>query len=398
MRYKFPIRNRPSVPGEIVSNASQSLTGLKVVEIGSSVAAPYAAWILAALGADVIKVERPDSGDDARQWGRMFEDGSSSYFHALNRDKRGITVDFTNETECQWLREFCTKEADVVIQNMRPGSIDKYGLGAKDLTERNAQLIYCNLWAFGRLGPMKDKPGYDPLMQAYGGLMSVTGHNGDAPIRVGTSIIDMGTGLWCAVGILAALKHRTDEGKGCVVDASLYETSLAWMTNVTATVQVDGKPPEKQGSGARGMAPYQAYECSDGHLIVAAPNDRLFAKLADVLGHPEWPSDQRFNSNLNRYQNLTALNAVMEPVFRAQTRAHWRDAFDAVGVPTAPVQEIPEMMVDPQTEALGILQDLAAQGPKLMGMPLSFDGQRPPLRRYAPELGQHNKDIKGGDD
>ena len=370
------------------------LAGLTVVEIGTSVAAPYAAWILAALGADVIKVEPPGKGDDARQWGKMFADGSSSYFHALNRDKRGVTVDLKDEAERNWLKAFCIAEADVVIQNMRPGRVEGFGLGARDLRAANPRLIYCNLWAFGAVGPMKEKPGYDPLMQAYGGLMSLTGHEGDAPVRVGTSIIDMGSGLWCVVGILTALHTRRVTGEGCVIDASLYETSVAWMTNSVASVGVDGKRPEKQGSGARGLAPYQAYPCSDGHLIVAAPNDRLFERLAGVLGHPEWPDDPRFNSNQNRYANLAELNALMEPVLAAETRRHWRDALDRVGVPTAPVQEIPEMIVDPQTEALHILQSLGG-GPNLMGMPLSFDGVRPPLRRYAPGLGEHNEEIKG---
>ena len=380
---------------ELTPNATQSLLGLKVVEMGSSVAAPYAAWILASLGADVIKVERPGAGDDARHWGQMFEDGSSTYFHALNRDKRGITVDLTDQSDRQWLRDFCINEADVVIQNMRPGSIDKYGLGATDLRAANPKLIYCNLWAFGHTGPMKNKPGYDPLMQAYGGLMSVTGHKGDAPIRVGTSIVDMGTGLWSAIGILSALKHRTDTGKGCLVDTSLYETSVAWMSIVSSTVQVDGQAPEKQGSGAGGIAPYQAYECSDGHLIIAAPNDSLFEKLAGVLGHPEWSSDPRFNSNINRFQNLSVLNELIEPELKQHPRSHWRDAFDQVSLPTAPVQDIPEMINDPQTEALGIIQSLAKNSPDLMGMPLSFNGERPPLRRYAPKLGEHNDEIKG---
>ena len=377
------------------SGFEPALTGVRVVEIGTSVAAPYAAWILASLGADVIKVEPPGKGDDARQWGKMFEDGSSSYFHALNRDKRGITVDLKDEADCQWLKDFCATEVDVVIQNMRPGRVDGFGLGAADLTAANSRLIYCNLWAFGKQGPMKDKPGYDPLMQAYGGLMSLTGEEGQAPIRVGTSIIDMGTGLWCAVGILAALNTRKDTGKGCVVDASLYETSVAWMTNSVASVGVDGKRPEKQGSGARGLAPYQAYACSDGHLIIAAPNDRLFERLAGVMGHPEWPDDARFDSNQNRYANLAELNALLEPVIAAQPRRHWHDELDKVGVPTAPVQEIPEMMAGSQTRALEILQTLAGGGPELMGMPLSFGGHRPPLRRYAPTLGQHNDEIKG---
>ncbi len=374
--------------------AHRPLVGLRVVEIGSSVAAPYAAWILAGLGADVVKVERPGPGDDARQWGRMFADGSSSYFQALNRDKRGITVDLTDLAERQWLFDFCTREADVVIQNMRPGGVEKYGIGAEDMTAANPRLIYCNLGAFGKVGPLKARPGYDPLMQAYGGIMSITGEDGRPPIRVGVSIVDMGTGLWCAVGILAALRRLDETGKGTIVDASLYETAVAWMTNSVSSAGVDGRNPERQGSGARGMAPYQAYACTDGHLIIAAPNDRLFEKLAGVLGHPEWLADPRFASNQHRYNNLVELNAEIEPVVAAHSRAHWQAALDAAGIPNAPVQQTLEMMADPQTAALGIIQQLAG-GPALMGMPLSFDGTRPPLGRYAPVLGQHNDEIKG---
>jgi len=376
--------------------ANQPLAGIRVVEIGSSVAAPYAAWILAGLGADVIKVERPAGGDDARQWGRMFPDGIASYFHALNRDKRGITIDMSSAEERDWLRTFCTTEVDVVLQNMRPGGVEKHGLDGVSLTKANPRLIYCNMGAFGKAGPLKNHPGYDPLMQAYGGIMGITGEEGRPPIRVGTSIVDMGTGLWSAVGILAALKHRDDTGKGCIVDASLYETAVAWMTNSVASTAVDGRNPERQGSGARGMAPYQAYACSDGHLVVAAPNDNLFNKLSNVLGHPEWPEDPRFDTNQNRYANLAALNALIEPIMEAEPRAYWQEALEAAGIPTAPVQQVLEMMADPQTQALGILQNLNG-GTTLMGMPLSFDGQRPPLTRYAPGLGEHNAEIKGKD-
>ncbi len=380
------------------ANAWQALAGVNVVELGTSVAAPYAAWILGSLGADVIKVERPETGDDARQWGRMYDDGSSSYFHALNREKRGITVDLTDEAERQWLLGHCTDTADVVIQNLRPGSVDKFGLGPQDLTQANPRLVYCNLGAFGNRGPLKDRPGYDPLMQAYGGLMSITGEEGRPPIRIGTSIIDMGTGLWCVVGILAALKRRDETGQGCVVDASLYETATAWMNNPVAVTGIDGQNPVRQGSGARGLAPYQAYACADGHLIIAAPNDRLFDKLAGVLGHPEWPGDPRFNSNQNRYQNFAELNSLIEPIVTEHPRAHWQKILNDVGIPNAPVQQTLEMMTDPQTVALGIIQQGMEGGPRLMGLPLSFDGERPPLRRYAPELGEHNDEIKGTED
>ena len=373
--------------------AHQPLAGVRVVEIGTSVAAPYAGWILGGLGADVVKVERPGPGDDARHWGRMFPDGQSSYFSALNRDKRGVTVDLTDEAERAWLRDFCLNEVDVVVQNMRPGRVEKYGLGGDELTAANPELIYCNLGAFGKVGPLQERAGYDPLMQAYGGIMAITGEDGRPPIRVGVSIVDMGTGMWCAIGILAALKRRAETGKGCLVDASLYETGVAWMTNSVASAGVDGRNPERQGSGARGMAPYQAYACSDGHLVIAAPNDRLFDRLCGVLGHTEWLDDPRFASNQDRYANLAELNAEIEPVVAEQSRAHWQAALDEAGIPNAPVQQVLEMMANPQTEALGILQD-ADGGPKLMGMPLSFDNTRPPLGRYAPKLGEHNDEIK----
>lgn len=377
--------------------ADKPLAAARVIEIGTSVAAPYAAWILAALGADVIKVERPGAGDDARQWGNLFADGTSSTFHYLNSEKRAITVDLKNEKESSWLREFCISQADVIVQNLRPGHVDRYGLGAGELTRANPRLIYCNLWPFGNAGPMKERPGYDPLMQALGGIMSVTGEEGRPPVRVGPSMIDMGTGMWCVIGILAALNRRRETGKGCVIDASLYETSLGWMANAVPTVQATGKSPERQGTTARGMAPYQAYECADGYLIVAAPNDRLFERLSVVLGHPEWPEDSRFETNQKRWENLDALNALMEPILREHGREVWRAKLDEAGVPSAPVRDTLEMMSDAQTQALKIIQHPDGSGPELMGLPLSFDGTRPVLRRFAPALGEHDAEIKGTD-
>lgn len=376
------------------STVNKPLAGIRVVEIGSSVAAPYAAWILAALGADAIKVERPE-GDDARQWGNMFPDGTSSTFHYLNSEKSSITIDLKDDAQRDWLREFCKSEADVVIQNLRPRHVDRYGVGAAELTAANPRLVYCNLWPFGSTGPMTDKPGYDPLMQALSGIMSVTGEVGRPPVRVGPSMIDMGTGMWCVIGILAALNRRAETGKGCIVDASLYETALGWMSNAVPTAQATGKSPGRQGTTARGMAPYQAYECEDGWMIVAAPNDRLFVRLSGVLGHPEWPEDPRFNTNQNRWENLAELNALMEPILREAKRETWRQRFDEAGVPSAPVRDTMEMMGDAQTRALGIVQRPGSEGPELMGLPISFNGERPELTRYAPALGAHDDEIKG---
>ncbi|MEM8744141.1 MAG: CoA transferase [Pseudomonadota bacterium] len=374
------------------------LANVRVVEIGTSVAAPYAGWILGALGADVIKVERPDGGDDARQWGNLFPDGMSSTFHYLNSEKRAVTVDLKDDEQRAWLQDFCATKADVVIQNLRPGHVDRYGVGAQDLTAANPRLVYCNLWSFGNAGPMQQRPGYDPLMQALSGIMSVTGEVGRPPVRVGPSMIDMGTGMWCVIGILSALNRRQETGQGCVIDASLYETALGWMANAVPTAQATGKSPGRQGTTARGMAPYQAYECADGYLIVAAPNDRLFERLCAVLEHPEWPSDPRFETNQKRWQNLDELNALMEPILKMRTRNDWREKLDAVGVPSAPVRDTMEMMDDGQTRALGILQGLSPDGPELISMPISFDGVRPALTRYAPALGEHTDEIKGEDD
>ena len=374
--------------------AHQPLAGIRVVELGSSVAAPYAAWLLAALGADVLKVERPGAGDDARQWGQLFPDGRSSFYETLNRDKRGITVDLKDEAEHAWLRRLCVSEVDVVVQNLRPGSVERYGLGAAELTRENPRLVYCNLGAFGDRGPLRNHPGYDPLMQACGGIMSVTGEEGRPPVRVGTSIIDMGTGMWCAIGILAALNRRAITGHGCVVDASLYETAIAWMTTHATVVQAAGHSPGRQGTGVRGLAPYQAYECSDGYLVIAAPNDRLFARLSEALDHPEWPEDERFDTNQKRYLNLDALNRRLEPVFAAQSREHWQAKLEAAGVPSAPVRATAEVLEHEQTVALEMLQSLPGDTLRLVGMPLRFDGERPPLRSTAPSLGQHDAEVK----
>ncbi len=376
-------------------DSHQPLSGVRVIEIGSSVAAPYAGWILASLGAEVVKVENKKGGDDARTWGRMFPDGNSSVFLAMNSDKKSVTVDLRDTQDLQWLQDCCANEADVVIQNMRPGKIAEFGLDAAAMIARNPKLIYCNLGAFGATGPLKSKPGYDPLMQAAGGIMSVTGEPDRPPVRVGVSIVDMGTGMWCAIGILSALYDGKSSGRGCVIDASLYETAMAWTSTHVPLVQVDGRNPEKAGSGARGMAPYQAYECADGYLVVSAPNNKLFKRLAKVIDRPDWPDDPRFSSNQLRYKNLGLINEVLEPIFVSHPREHWMTLLEDEGIPCAPVRTITEMMDNEQTKALGILQTTPGAPASVMGLPLSFNGTRPATGTMAPGLGQHNAQIKG---
>ena len=374
-----------------------ALDGLKVFELGSSVAGPYGAWILAQFGAEVIKVERPVTGDDARHWGPPFWHESAAYFQALNRDKHGITVDFKNPKEVERLRRLIIESDGVVLQNFRPGLVAELGISAADIRRENNKVIYCNIGAFGDAGPYKERRGYDPLMQASAGLMSVTGEGGDRPpVRVGTSIIDMGTGMWTALGIMAAVRQRDESGEGCTIDASLYETAIAWMTYHAAAYDASGDIPKAAGSGMNAIVPYQAYECSDGYLVVAAGGDSLFLRLAKVLGHPEWPEDPRFKTNPDRVQNRNAINNAITEVMQKDTRAHWQEVLEAGGIPNAPILHMGEVLAHPQTEALGIVQkDPVIDDMRLVGLPMKFDGERPPYRRTPPALGQDNDDIFG---
>ena len=376
-----------------------ALNGIRVFEIGSSVAGPYGAWILAQFGAEVVKVERPDAGDDARHWGPPFWHGAAAYFQALNRDKRGVTVDFKNKEEVLRLKRLIIDTGDVVLQNFRPGLVDELEISAADIRRENDKIIYCNIGAFGDAGPYKERRGYDPLMQASAGLMSVTGEGGDRPpVRVGTSIIDMGTGMWTALGIMAAVRQRDASGTGCTIDASLYETALAWMTYHAAAFDASGDIPKAAGSGMNAIVPYQAYECSDGYLVVAAGGDSLFVRLSNVLGHPEWSDDIRFATNPDRVQNRTAINDAITEVMSKKTREYWQKTLEDGGIPNAPILHMGEVLTHPQTEALGIVQqDPTIENMRLVGLPMKFDGERPPYRNTPPALGQDNDDILGKD-
>lgn len=363
------------------------------MEIGHSVSAPYAGLVLGQLGAEVIKVEHPEGGDHARKWGPPMRSGASALFHAMNRDKRGVTVDLRDAQARESLLRFILERADVVIQNLRPNSIEALGLGGVELTRRKPGLIYCNLSAFGGIGPMGAKPGYDPLMQAYGGLMSVTGEEGRPAVRVGVSIIDIGTGIWSVVGILAALIERARTRNGGTVDTSLYETALAWMGTHITEYSADGRDARRHGSGAPQIAPYEMFETADGNLMVAAGNDSLFVKLATVLGHPQWCEDPRFCTNQVRVQHRTILSAMLQEIFRAQPTSHWRERLDAASIPNAPLRSAAAVTTDVQTTALGILQSVPGEDLMAVGIPIRFDGARPALRRGAPRLGEHTEEI-----
>jgi crotonobetainyl-CoA:carnitine CoA-transferase CaiB-like acyl-CoA transferase len=366
------------------------LSGTTVVEFCHSVAGPYAASILADLGADVIKIESPGTGDYARDWGPPFAHGTSTLFHVLNHNKRGLALDLRDAVSCAQLKAFIIERADVVLQNMRPGAIDKLGLSADALRAEKPALIYCDLGAYGRCGPLRERPGYDPLMQAHGGIMSVTGVDGGEPVRVGVSIVDQGAGMWAALGILAALNRRHVTGEGCHVSTSLFETAISWMAPHVGGYLSGGAMRRPLGSGVAEIVPHQAFPTSDGYIMVAAGNDNLFGALCDVIERTEFTRDARFATNSKRVEHRRVLVPMLEEIFRAQPTAEWLARLDAAGVPAAPIERVDQVVASPQTQALGILQKAPDLDLTLVGLPLEFDGARPRYRFSAPKLGEHN--------
>lgn len=373
-------------PSDISASCYPALSGVKVIELGHSVAAPFAGQILADLGAEVIKIERPGVGDDARHWGPPFWHDASATFQAINRKKRSVCLDIKSAEGIEQLKRL-VDQADVLIQNMRPGLLRKLGLGADGMSAVNPRLIYCNVAAFGEVGPWAERPGYDPLMQATGGIMSVTGENGRPPIRVGPSLVDMGAGMWAVIGILSALYRRALTNRGCQVDTSLYETALCWMTIPIATTLAAGTEPGKTGSETPMLAPYKAYESQDRYIVIGVGSDGLFGRLCDVLGNPEWTDDDRFKVNAARVRHRTELNRLIEQITLTRPAAHWVKRLEQAGVPCALVRTVTEVIEDDQTRALGMIEYTEDAKMRLVGLPISFDGVRPNIGGSAPLLG-----------
>jgi len=374
------------------------LEGLRVIEVGQALAGPLAGAMMADMGADVIKVEKPDGGDDARGWGPPFgPDGETSlYFHGQNRNKRSIALDLKAPADVEALHRLC-ETADILIQNLRPGVVEELGIGPEAMLQRHERLIYCSIWAFGYQGPMRLKPGFDPLLQAYGGMMSVTGRPEDPPTFCGASINDKATGMFTVIGALAALRQRDRTGRGCIVDTSLFETAVHWVEGQVNNHLATGEVPKRHGTGGAVIVPYQVFETADRPLCLAAGNDRLWARCAKVLGHPEWAEDPRFAKGAQRVRNKTALIPMIAEVLRTNTRAHWIAALEAAGVPCSPVNDIGELAATEQFAAVDIVQTLPESGVRVVGLPISFDRRRPRSSRPAPRVGQHNREILGRD-
>jgi crotonobetainyl-CoA:carnitine CoA-transferase CaiB-like acyl-CoA transferase len=373
----------------------QPLLGLRVVDVTTSMAGPYCAEILAALGADVVKVERPDTGDDGRAWGPPFWNGESAMFLAVNAGKRSLAVSLGDERGREAVARLADA-GDVFLQSLRPGLAERLGLGPETLHARNPRLVYCTVGAYGRVGPLAKEPGYDALMQAAGGLISVTGEPGRSGVRVGSSLVDMGTGMWSALGIVAALLERERSGAGVVVDTSLYETALAYVGYHLVGYLADGTVPAGQGTMFPMVAPYQVFPTRDGELMVAAGNDRLFALLCDVLELSDLAGDERFRTNPDRVRNRESLAMLVSDRLRERDSADWHARLTAAGVPAAPVADVADVVNADQTEALGMLQPLPhpeIPGLRLPAIPLWLDAERTPHRSPPPRVGEHTSAI-----
>jgi crotonobetainyl-CoA:carnitine CoA-transferase CaiB-like acyl-CoA transferase len=368
---------------------------VRVLDLTRNIAGPYCTLILADLGADVIKVEAPGAGDDTRVWGPPFWNGQSPLFLAFNRDKRGISLDL-RDPGARPILEQLVRTSDVLVESFRHGSLEAMGYGSDWARALNPRLIYCSITAYGLRGPRRDLPGYDPIMQAASGIMSVTGEPAGSPVRAGVALVDMGTGMWGALAVQGALLARQQTGQGQRVTVSLYETALAWMAYHIPAFWGTGESPGRSGSAAAMLAPYEAYPSVNGQVLICCGNDRLFQALARALGHPDWATDPRYVHNPDRVAHRQELYESIAAETRQRTTAELTALLDAAGVPCAPIQQAADAARDPQALALGIFQSLPhpdVPNFQSIGLPLQFDGERPALTRLPPRVGQDNAEV-----
>lgn len=366
--------------------AFHPLAGIRVLDLTSSLAGPTATEILGALGADVVKIEHPGRGDEARDWGPRFFDGGSVMFLAANAGKRSLALDLKSPAGLDVLLRLADG-ADVAVQSLRPGTAERLGFGPETLRARNPRLVYASIGAFGRNGPLASEPGYDPLLQAAAGIMSLTGEADGHPVRVGASLVDIGTGVWAALAIVAALH----EGEGRTLDLSLYETALSLVPYQLADVLAGGMPAGRHGSAFPLIVPYQVFETADGELMIVAANDRLYEQTCRALGVPELAGDERFATNPLRVANREQLVPLLQARIATETTAALLGRLRAAGVPASPVNDLEAVAKDEQLRATGIVQELG--GHELVSPPFSADGERVRYRSAPPLLGQHSREL-----
>jgi crotonobetainyl-CoA:carnitine CoA-transferase CaiB-like acyl-CoA transferase len=372
-----------------------SLDGLRVLDLSRVLAGPFCTMLLGDLGADVIKVENPDGGDDTRRWGPPFLAGESAYFLGVNRNKRSVTINLKSPAGQDVVRRLAER-SDVFIENMRPGTLERWGLDVARLRRLNPRLVTCTLSAFGQDGPYRDDPGYDFTLQALTGLMSITGQPDGEPTKVGVALIDVITGLFAASSILAALRARDSSGHGQHVDVSLFESGLAALVNVASGYLASGVRPRRYGNAHASIVPYQVFPARDRSFALAIGNDRQFAQLCACLGHPEWAADARFATNPARVANREALIALLSAEFVQRDVADWEARLRAEGLPCAPINHVDEAFAHPQAQALDVIERIlhpTAGVVPLVRAPFHLSETPAQTRRPPPTLGEHTHEV-----
>ncbi|MDC8774544.1 CaiB/BaiF CoA transferase family protein [Roseateles albus] len=383
-----------------------ALGGVRVLDLSRVLAGPWCTQTLADLGADVIKVERPGSGDDTRAWGPPYlkdeqgrDTSEAAYYLGANRNKRSIAIDIACPAGQALIRELAAG-VDVLVENFKVGDLARYGLDAQSLRELNPGLIVCSITGFGQTGPYKDRAGYDYAVQGIGGLMSVTGERDDlpggGPQKVGVAVADLFTGLYATVAILAALRHRDATGEGQVIDMALLDTQLAMLANLGANYLCTGQVPTRMGNAHQNIVPYQAFEASDGHLILAIGNDHQFAKFCAIAGFPAWAQDPRFSTNAQRVRQRELLVPMIAAAIKTRPRDAWLSALEAAKVPCGAINNLAEAFADPQVQARGIARPMPhplSPGLQLVSSPMNLSATPVSYRRAPPLLGQHTHEL-----
>jgi len=372
-----------------------SLDGIRVLDLSRVLAGPFCAALLGDMGADVIKVEDTEAGDESRTW-PPHKDGESAGFLVNNRNKRGIAVDLKAAEGAELIRRLA-RRSDVVIENFRTGTMEQFGLGYEALAALNPRLVYCSVSAYGRTGPRKDGAGYEALMQAFSGIMSITGEPDGAPVRAGVSFLDLTTGIFCAFGIVNALLHRVSTGLGQRVDGSLLETAVTLLNYHAEGYLLTGAQPKALGSSHPSLSPYRTFKCRDGQWVfIAGANDRFWQRLAPALGLPHMADDPRFAKNIERVKNRRELEAALEEAIGNQDREPLLKTLEEAGVPATPVNTVAQVMEDPQTAARAMIQRVVH--PRLgeipvVGTPVKFSRMKAGVRTPAPQQGEHTDQV-----
>lgn len=374
---------------------SDALRGVRVIDLTRNFAGPFCTMLLADLGADVIKVERPGAGDDTREWRPPEWNGHSASYLSANRNKRSITVDMDTDHGREVIRRLA-ETADVLVESFRPGSLQARGLDAESLRSLNPRLIYCSISAYGQQGPKSHLPGYDPVLQAATGILDNTGYPDEPAARVGVGAIDLGSSLWAAIGIQAALREREQTGEGAHVQASLFETATWWMSYHLAGYLASGQPPQRAGTATSFIAPYETFPTADGDILIAGANTGIFVALVTELGLTGLAHDARFASNADRVAHRGELRALLLEALSQRTAEEWEQALTARGVPCSRVRNVSELVTDPQLEAIGLLENHPhpdIPDLRLVGLPISVDGLRGAKTHAPPRLGEHTDEV-----